>query len=1037
MIAVRKASTQPAARPGRSQDDRGLIARTLQGRAALLVALVLLALAASPAFAAPDDEDEGDAVDPLRYRVRVVKLTPEQPAMIHWRYGGEGLGGDPVGGVVTRERPAPPAALGEDDTGFDLQAALDGPPKDRVIVKGDTWDTHYLNPGVWSKSRPLLELRSTYMTFMITGLKTERALKNSQIEFEISFEGKVIKNFTVNGPDGPTFGVVIPRRELENGKPTAEFIKKIGGLYEYIVNKQDLLKSEPWFSWPTPVLTGVITDCGGYGENQGYGTRTSDKDTYLAEVETMRLMGFNGFRNSEGFMQEMVRNREGIGAGFARAKETHAGGGFGIPMIDIADGRAPTRQPNDGCPYLPAHREQLPITRQANFDHFLETAIATGAEDVWGVTIDEIGNVFGRSNEGGNHPGSCKHCSEAFREMVRADGRTLEDFGATTWDDIRPVSGYWAIDYYTSHAIISKQLDEAQKAMEASTRKPLGLESTDELTEFTLDDKPKVDYTQLMVDLRERKKQLEWSSKILFVPEEERKTSVSEEGWHLLEYYNRRFIEVTSGRMFEDWKRYVHAYNQKKKDAIARGDLDSPEAKQPNLYVFGLRQPRFTWGGGSLGTFEYYRYADSAFVYETSNRDARIYQWDSYMNDVGRAMHAETGLDFGVYVKPHRGAPTQRALSAATRDSKLLYWYTYGPEWAKGDTFGGSDRIRADVAFANRLVAATEDVLVGGHWTLEPEVAIVRPRTAEFFSGTESWENGKWVYMALAHAQIPVVALDEMLIEKADLSKYKVIVISGSHIRHKSAERLKKWVADGGTLYTCGFGMAKDEAGRPLRILHEVFGVTDRQSEFPQWGSTRRYGATRIAGITQDSPPPADAKLTGTSLLEGSFDPLVGCEVMTPASGAQVLATNASGKPVALMNQYGKGRAYLIGTFAGLEYATQAMERQPYDAAKRTWVAAPVLAAGVKPIVDVSDPLVEGVLVQNDKSHKQALALMNWNYLPERREITDVTVKFRGFDDRTKVRSTVLQQELKTTISGEWMTVSLPRLEDADVLIVE
>jgi hypothetical protein len=91
----------------------------------------------------------------------------------------------------------------------------------------------------------------------------------------------------------------------------------------------------------------------------------------------------------------------------------------------------------------------------------------------------------------------------------------------------------------------------------------------------------------------------------------------------------------------------------------------------------------------------------------------------------------------------------------------------------------------------------------------------------------------------------------------------------------------------------------------------------------------------------------------------------------------------------------------------------------------------------VRPIVDVSDALVEGVLVQNDKSGKQALALMNWNYQADRRELHDVTVKFRGFGDRKKVRSTVLQKELPATISGEWMTVTLPKLEDADVLIVE
>ena len=92
-------------------------------------------------------------------------------------------------------------------------------------------------------------------------------------------------------------------------------------------------------------------------------------------------------------------------------------------------------------------------------------------------------------------------------------------------------------------------------------------------------------------------------------------------------------------------------------------------------------------GGHSLDFFDFYRQADNGFVYETSNRDARIWQWDSYLCDVGRVVSTARELQFGVYVKPHRGAPVQRALSAVSRNARMLYWYTYGPDWAKGDTF--------------------------------------------------------------------------------------------------------------------------------------------------------------------------------------------------------------------------------------------------------------------------------------------------------------------------------------------------------------
>ncbi len=49
----------------------------------------------------------------------------------------------------------------------------------------------------------------------------------------------------------------------------------------------------------------------------------------------------------------------------------------------------------------------------------------------------------------------------------------------------------------------------------------------------------------------------------------------------------------------------------------------------------------FLMGGHSLDFFDFYRHADNAMVYETSNRDARVWSWDSYLCDVGRILTAK------------------------------------------------------------------------------------------------------------------------------------------------------------------------------------------------------------------------------------------------------------------------------------------------------------------------------------------------------------------------------------------------------------
>ena len=100
---------------------------------------------------------------------------------------------------------------------------------------------------------------------------------------------------------------------------------------------------------------------------------------------------------------------------------------------------------------------------------------------------------------------------------------------------------------------------------------------------------------------------------------------------------------------------------------------------------------------------------------------------------VGRVVSAERGLRFGVYVKPHRGAPIQRTLSAVSRNARMLYWYTYGPDWAKGDTFAASPEALAATSKAARLIANSEDVLYGSSWSSPAQVAVVSPRSSEIW----------------------------------------------------------------------------------------------------------------------------------------------------------------------------------------------------------------------------------------------------------------------------------------------------------------
>src|SRR5690606_38582275 len=98
-------------------------------------------------------------------------------------------------------------------------------------------------------------------------------------------------------------------------------------------------------------------------------------------------------------------------------------------------------------------------------------------------------------------------------------------------------------------------------------------------------------------------------------------TPAEARGTALMQYYSRLFNNYASARTFRPLRDAYHAANDAKRRAIAEGRLDSPEAKQPWIRSFAMRGCGFIAGGHSLDYFNFYREADNAFVYETSNRD--------------------------------------------------------------------------------------------------------------------------------------------------------------------------------------------------------------------------------------------------------------------------------------------------------------------------------------------------------------------------------------------------------------------------------
>jgi hypothetical protein len=514
-------------------------------------------------------------------------------------------------------------------------------------------------------------------------------------------------------------------------------------------------------------------------------------------------------------------------------------------------------------------------------------------------------------------------------------------------------------------------------------------------------------------------------------------------------FLTREFLNVASASMFTVIRDELARYNSSPKPI---GDTQ-PRA----IYSYALRASTFVSNGSSLDFFEFYRHADNAIVWETSDRDARSWGWDSYAMDVQRVLGNRLGLAQGIYIKPHRGAPVQRALAAVSRGDTMIYWYTFGPDYWKGDAFSSDPAALTQTQRAAQLLGAAETWLYGATLAQPPRVALVKPETTSAWTtlGTNageavaSLEDAKWIYSALQHAHVPVDPLDERFISELDLRQYSAIYVGGSNIKKRAAEALVRYVKNGGVLVASGGSLQRDETDSPLRTLDPVFGVHARKPlELPC--TIDLYRAVRyqsLVGCVEIDQMQSTSSNQPTSLV-------IGRERLDPLAESEILARFSDGSPAMLRHGYGKGRAFLIGSLAGLEYAAPAL-REGFDMARdlsaerRAYLLEPIANLAQDP-VECSAPLVETVLLKS-AGGGFALTLANWAYaaldtdaattgnvhVVRSETAHDVKLVLHHLPRILRVYSVALQRELPFEHTADGVALVLERVDEGDVLRLE
>jgi hypothetical protein len=1020
------------------------------------VAVVTVAVVVVSALPAHAQKMTKETRKRIELRVKVVSVEPLQPVEVMAIWGGRGLGGNPTVVKLDLLEPAKAKMVAgleaKEEEEFAMPHELGKDPAAKDTVRDERTGQVYLKPGVWSRPNSMSKLAIGFVEFYLEG--KDKPVTKMTLAFEFTVDGKVVKTFEEHAEAGNKVTIV-----TKNGDPTSTaWADRAMGITEYTRNRAKMLEELPWSGNPIPQLISVATDCGGWE------SRHTSYQVLEAEARSLAQLGVNGLRAGAALMEKYMNEVPASKGRFGWSMMTH-GGSTPVVRINVnhQTGKITSVPPEGGCPWAPGvpgravEGAASEVKRLSAYKRY---------ETVWVRTVDEIGSIYGGAAEGKAHMSVCPDCQKAFKQWMKDKGFTPEYFDCKSWDEVKniayPNARLWAEVDAEEKRIAREKLEALPGVKDNNPMVSLKPEDTADVFDLTVPKKAsakggKTDKggaaagaqaghgaaggggaagagRAAEVDLADEDAENEPEPMV----EKIEGAGTMSVGKKRLLYWSHAFSGYSTGKMFTRLYQEMDKHNKARQALLDKGDKAGAAELGPFLYSFALRGNTFLMAGGSLDFFDFYRDSDNAMVYETSNRDARVWQWDSYLCEVGRSLRLNMDKKFGVYVKPHRGAAVQRILAAVARGATFVFLYTYGPDYSKGDSFSQSVNAMTASSKGMHLVGKSEHLIVGAEFEQKPQVAVVRDAT----SNSAEWEDGKWVWAALMHSHVPMDALDQVMLTTNDLSQYKAIYVTGGRTDVKVVKALKKYVEQGGVLYTGAGGLAFDDGQAPIAEMEEMFGVQGRTPAKLWGGPIRRYGATGLGTFSSFGKAPEGLELIDSP--QGKLIPVVGHEAIKVAPGkAQVVAKFSDGSPAMVVNSVGKGKVYLSAVYPGLEYAAKVHRPdfnmpQDFDGEKRAWVTAAIKDRVTVP-VDVSVPVVEAISLVHAKTGKRSVVLMNWGYETGKKLVPQENVKLTITNGKgvTKVKSMMLDQELVMEKKGESVVVTLPRIEEGDVLAVE
>jgi hypothetical protein len=361
----------------------------------------------------------------------------------------------------------------------------------------------------------------------------------------------------------------------------------------------------------------------------------------------------------------------------------------------------------------------------------------------------------------------------------------------------------------------------------------------------------------------------------------------------------------------------------------------------PNLQAMPVQIGRM-WEG-SLNIFDLGRMnAFNALQVEDWNWQ---YQNVRFGMDLLRAAARKNGQPLSSLVVG--GKTGQRIMADLMQGSRNFLFYLYGPVYTIGPVWAEDKESQRQLGGMMRQIGRTEPDLLAAK-NRPTDAAILVANTSEINSTYFKYPFERErvaVYNALNDAQLPVELVgEEEVLEDNALSRYKILYVCDPHVDSRVQQKIKEWVAAGGTLWADYAALARQEYDQPSTLMDDVFGLQARGAIEPY-----AYGGYGVATVPMGQP----VRVAKSEVFEadeikgidfrGKVDELNGhhAEPAWKVSSGRVLASFGDGKPALVANKFGKGQAWLCGYLAGLSYGGSG---GPYSAPARGPSSTPLRA---------------------------------------------------------------------------------------------